>query len=693
MFSIEKSKISDSHPALNFVEIENAILDRRAQIEAYAKLYFNRQILLSDSDAYRTDQPEILDTVKGGYAVEPAILPLGSATSFLNNPANFTFHPNVAQPSDIMDPGLFSIDGSVTLDISAFNSTSPLFFRRSRRATEFRNRIHLRGARYTISANPTYELRQKLATYQEDYEEGLLALEGKLDYIYRLGVADYVKNSVLTMLNSFLYEEKIGHYHLEKPAYQSLRREGQNLAQASVDLFYGTMGRIKTMTEQSHRYLIEHTETFKKLQAHILQEYKNGVFSSRHMTRPEASHPLVNTGAALRNAWINKQPQLIVGLPAGSTELSLLQATAYRLIRRVNMQVLLVPVSLHSIKHDFDGKSQTGASSIQRFLRGGKVNLKGKNILVVDDNSSTGRTIQLVADSLSSVGARPFRYPAIAEADLIRSQLDRSNSTRSKIADRSCYNNAVSVLPVSKRIYPKGDLRQLSESRKMAKCISDRYLNATSNLQRKIVGRVYIDLVQNPTERFIEELDPSRQIDSFRKTFLSNFHEVPIRYLGRNYLSVEHAYQAMKFTDDGLASVTEHHLDIINKHLAPRGVSVTTDDLPNLFIDPAFSAGSSKVAANQLRILGYVREDWDDVKAGIMCQLLIQKFSNEKLYKLLLETSDKYLIEGNDWGDTYWGVCGKRGRNVLGRMLMEIRRLDRKELTSQAKVDQEPIGR
>ncbi|MCZ4367458.1 NADAR domain-containing protein [Sulfitobacter dubius] len=691
MYSINKSGLHGSHPALNFAEIQQAISNRKSQIEAFSELYFNRQILLSDADAYRTDQIEVPDTAKSGYSVKKTILSLASPNSILDNAGEFSYSPDLAQPRSIMNSGLFSIDGSVMLDSKAFASSSPPFFCRSRRATEFRDKIHLRGARYTISANPTYELRQKLATYREDYEEGLLALEGKLDYVYRLGIADYVKNSVLTMLNSFLYEEKIGHYYLERPAYQSLRRESQILAQASVELFYGTMGRIKTMTERSHKYLIEHSETFRKLQAHILQEYKNGVFSSRHMTRPEASHPLVNAGAALGSAWFNKPPQLIVGLPAGSTELSLLQSTAYQLVQRANIQVLLVPVSLHSIKHDFDGKNFTSANSIQRFLRTGKVNLKGKRVLIVDDNSSTGRTIQLVADSLRAVGARPMKHPAIAEADVIRSKLDRNSSTRTKIADRSCYNFAVSVLPVSKRIYPKADLRQLSESRKMVKCINERYLNPSANLQRKIVGRVYIDLINNPTEKFIEGLAPNEQIDSFRKTFLSNFHEVPIRYLGKDYLSVEHAYQAMKFTEHGLASVTQNHLDIINKNLAPRGVAVTTEDLPNLFIDPAFNAGSSKIAANQLRILGYVRADWDDVKADIMCQLLIQKFSYSGLYKMLRDTGDKYLIEGNDWGDTYWGVCGKRGRNVLGRMLMQIRNLDRKILVSEAIVDKEEL--
>jgi predicted NAD-dependent protein-ADP-ribosyltransferase YbiA (DUF1768 family) len=40
----------------------------------------------------------------------------------------------------------------------------------------------------------------------------------------------------------------------------------------------------------------------------------------------------------------------------------------------------------------------------------------------------------------------------------------------------------------------------------------------------------------------------------------------------------------------------------------------------------------------------------------------------------LLETGDAELIEGNDWGDTFWGVCGGKGNNFLGKLLMEVRK-------------------
>lgn len=43
------------------------------------------------------------------------------------------------------------------------------------------------------------------------------------------------------------------------------------------------------------------------------------------------------------------------------------------------------------------------------------------------------------------------------------------------------------------------------------------------------------------------------------------------------------------------------------------------------------------------------------------------------LSEMLEATGDAELIEGNHWGDTFWGVCNGVGQNNLGKLLMAIR--------------------
>lgn len=57
-----------------------------------------------------------------------------------------------------------------------------------------------------------------------------------------------------------------------------------------------------------------------------------------------------------------------------------------------------------------------------------------------------------------------------------------------------------------------------------------------------------------------------------------------------------------------------------------------------------------------------------------MRALLMVKFAPAtELAERLLATGDAQLVEGNTWGDTFWGVCDGVGENHLGRLHMWIR--------------------
>lgn len=73
------------------------------------------------------------------------------------------------------------------------------------------------------------------------------------------------------------------------------------------------------------------------------------------------------------------------------------------------------------------------------------------------------------------------------------------------------------------------------------------------------------------------------------------------------------------------------------------------------------------------------RPDWDEVKLDVMRGVLQKKFSLLPwMGERLLATGSAVLVEGNDWCDTYWGVCrctehNGEGANWLGLLLMETR--------------------
>lgn len=134
-----------------------------------------------------------------------------------------------------------------------------------------------------------------------------------------------------------------------------------------------------------------------------------------------------------------------------------------------------------------------------------------------------------------------------------------------------------------------------------------------------------------------------KTIDSFsgQHRFLSNFWLSTVVYEGHSYRTVEHAFQAAKTHDE------EDRRKIRNE--------------------------ASPAGAKQRGKTVDLRPDWEAVKVDIMRGLLRQKFGTEPLRSKLLKTGKAKLIEGNWWGDRFWGVCEGKGENHLGRLLMEIR--------------------
>lgn len=124
--------------------------------------------------------------------------------------------------------------------------------------------------------------------------------------------------------------------------------------------------------------------------------------------------------------------------------------------------------------------------------------------------------------------------------------------------------------------------------------------------------------------------------------FLSNFFSAKVEHEGLIYPTAEHAYQASK-----------------------------TDDLRDrLRISKLVSPGAAKRAGQRV----VMASGFEANKPMTMRMIVHKKFvQNPKLAKRLLDTHPMFLVEGNEWGDTFWGVCGGAGLNWLGHILMQVR--------------------
>lgn len=133
--------------------------------------------------------------------------------------------------------------------------------------------------------------------------------------------------------------------------------------------------------------------------------------------------------------------------------------------------------------------------------------------------------------------------------------------------------------------------------------------------------------------------------------FLSNFHDAVVSVDGVLYDTAEHAFQAAK---------------CVYPHEAHR-------------IRRAPSPGEAKRIGRTVTL----RQGWIDDRDDVMHHIIAAKFAHGSLLaERLRGTGTALLIEGNGWGDRYWGVCEGVGENRLGRILTERRvELDREDRT------------
>lgn len=72
-------------------------------------------------------------------------------------------------------------------------------------------------------------------------------------------------------------------------------------------------------------------------------------------------------------------------------------------------------------------------------------------------------------------------------------------------------------------------------------------------------------------------------------------------------------------------------------------------------------------------------DGWEHKKEDIMLGLVRMKFRDPELKMRLLETGNRYLVEGNNWHDNFWGNCSchrcenEEGQNRLGKIIMQVR--------------------
>ncbi|MEN9337753.1 MAG: hypothetical protein RIQ41_67 [Candidatus Parcubacteria bacterium] len=124
----------------------------------------------------------------------------------------------------------------------------------------------------------------------------------------------------------------------------------------------------------------------------------------------------------------------------------------------------------------------------------------------------------------------------------------------------------------------------------------------------------------------------------------SNFSSFAIEWKGRVWMTSEHVYHSERFDDTKMK-----------------------DEIHSMR-----SAHDAFTYAQVNKLLQ--RKDWNDIKTVVMKKILHAKVvQHAYVKKKLLESGSREIIE-NSWQDDFWGWgANKDGKNMLGKLWMEVR--------------------
>lgn len=580
------------------------------------------------------------------------------------------------QNSPLRDPNL-SIDDTGSLIVKRPGSLKralPFFLTPQRSFLNAIGGLDLRGARYLVTLDPTLTISRKLDILLEDYKQSqslIIKQQNDIPPSALLGLLDYSKNSIITIFNYYVANEKIGRYP-SSSQYWEIRDILQSRIQELVRDFYSLL-----IGKQPLSVLKTPRKDFSRILGFVVSELKAAAnkhdATARALARTECSHPriMLATTFFLRTRTAYSY-DFVVGMPSGGTELAALAAEMLSSEGGGKPKLLLLPISLHSAK-EYNTPEEIGSQINHPLAEKIRSAPDFPRVLIVDDNSSTGRTIEVARHIVLAKAKTASVTCAVAEADLKRSMIDIQSKSRARIAGSALYEYAAGVLPVSEAIVDKWNLRELMERRKLKRYFLKLAVDHKSDITESVMAEIKAFAVATIPAVEMKSRGADELITSFSGTFLSNFSYAAVVYNGLDFTSVERAYQRAKFKLTDLNRIPASVAAEIKGHVKHRGFNVDIFDINLLFQGGIAGSSEVKKAADIMREAGLERDDWQAIRLKTMIVLLIQKFNKPDYRDLLLGTKDKYLVEGNNWDDVYWGFSGNRGENMLGAALMVLR--------------------
>lgn len=312
------------------------------------------------------------------------------------------------EPVDLFDQKT----GAINIPTAALSSSILGEFFTPVRTRQQGKFTQLHGLTYYVSLDFSKNTpEKKLAAMTSDVKEGLDVINSvdrrnlnATDYLLYLGVLDHLKAHLLTAFHALTFHERTGSI-LDDADYLDIRVRAQKMVCTTTRAFH------QAIIGQSFDTEFNLTEINTSLER-TADFIANSDHSDADFNYLQVNNPVVILLGAHEAARHTAFPDSIIGIPSGGTEVAVVTHLMYENLYpdRRAPDIEFVPLSFH-----YRGQGGIDLPQLTEILRQSKV-VKDRRVLIVDDNSNTGSTLQRMTEAAIGAGASDIAVH-IAEID------------------------------------------------------------------------------------------------------------------------------------------------------------------------------------------------------------------------------------------------------------------------------------
>ncbi len=317
---------------------------------------------------------------------------------------------------------LFTILGSIK--VSPFQFTEALnndenlkkyFSNKDRISWHDKNIMQLTGYNNVISVDEKASIKNIISTTYKEIEDSFQILQkieaneiviNKENHLFYCAILQNLKDSYILIFNAFISDEKLGDFKNEDETYQEARKQLANTLKYVTKQYYNIL--VGEPILSSPQNLL--TDANDKFIRESIEEFDN----PKRFDKAELSNSMIILSSALNTALKNPEIDTIISLPFGGTEYAVAIQLAYEKIYNKKVEIFILPVSLYGTKDLMEKKKDKkdeelkkedilGSDSTKTYLEKNKDILRGKHLLITDNSSGSGKTLELTAKFLNKV--------------------------------------------------------------------------------------------------------------------------------------------------------------------------------------------------------------------------------------------------------------------------------------------------